>query len=314
MSFTRTVKNELITIPVETSEMLAEFSAFLNLACELHISNKEKSIEYKTTSPTVARRFLLLTKSLYQAETILMTKERRRFSNRPFVILKITNKIDKILSEHSYLDQPIESAQLLTQSPKTKRAFLRAAFLVSGSVNHPKTAQYHLEVYAENSEEIIFIQSLMNSFNLNARITKRRKGYIAYLKDAESISDFLQLLGAQNSVFTFEDNRIKRDFNNSINRIINCEIANEKKSIMAADRHFEHIKLIESYEMKSEIDEKMQETIDLRKKYPEANLRELTEHYYEEYNTTISRSGLNHRLKKIETLANKIREGSKQDD
>lgn len=307
MSFTKTVKNELITIPVKTGEMLAEFSAFLNLSCELHISNKKKSIHYKTTNPTVARRFLLLSKSLYQAETNLLTQERRRFSNRPFVIIQITDNIDRILSEHSYMEHPIENAGLLTQSPNEKKAFLRAAFLVSGSVNHPKTAQYHLEIFANNSNEIIFIQSLMNHFNLNARVTKRRNGYIAYLKDAESISDFLQMMGAQNAVFTFEDIRIKRDFNNSINRIINCEIANEKKSIVAANRQFENIELIESYEIDSEIDERMRKTIELRKKYPEANLRELTEHYVDDYGETISRSGLNHRLKKIEELANKIR-------
>lgn len=314
MSFTKTVKNELITIPVKTSEMLGEFSAFLNLSCELVIANNEKIIDFETTSPTVARRFLSLTKTLYQSETVLMTKERQRFSKRPFVILRITNKVQEILTEHSFLDEPIENAQLLTQTDSAKKAFLRAAFLVAGSVNHPKTAQYHLEIFAESTSKIIFIQSLINSFNLNARITKRRKGYIVYLKDAESISDFLQIVGAQNSVFMFEDLRIRRDFNNSINRIINCEIANEKKAFVAAEKQFSNIELIESYEMGSDVDDKMRETMELRKKYPDANLRELTEHYEEEYGEKISRSGINHRLKKIEILADKIREGSNNND
>lgn len=308
MTFTRTVKNELITVPVKTTEMLAEFSAFLNLACDFIISNNMHVIEFPTTSATVSRRFLSLAKSLYQAETVLITKERETAINKKTIILRLTTKIEEIISEHGYLEDRIDQAKLIAQSEDAKKAFLRASFLISGSVNHPKTAEYHLEIFAKNSEEIIFIQSLMNHFNLNAKIIKRRNGYIVYLKNADSISDFLQLIGAQNALFEFEDNRIRRDFNNSINRIMNIEIANEKKSYEAAVKQFNNIKLIESYRLNNEVDDKMLEVINLRKKYPEASLQDLTFHYQEEYGETISRSGLNHRFNKIEKLANKIRE------
>lgn len=308
MTFTRTVKKELITIPVETTEMLAEFSAFLNLACDFTITNNKQVIDFPTTNPTVSRRFLSLSKSLYQAETALITKERETAINKRTIILRLTSSINEIITEHGYLEDRMEQAKLITQSEETKKAFLRASFLIAGSINHPKTAEYHLEIFAKNTDEIIFMQSLMNHFNLNAKLIKRRNGYIVYLKNAESISDFLQIVGAQNALFEFEDNRIRRDFNNSINRIMNIEIANEKKSYQAAVKQFENIKLIESYRLNNEVDDKMIEVIKLRKKYPEASLNELTEYYEEEYDATISRSGLNHRFNKVAKLANKIRE------
>lgn len=307
MSFAKTVKEELVSIPASLDEQLAEFAAFLNLSTEFHIENRHKMLDFKTNNPTVAKRFLQLVRSLYQAETTLMTKKQIRLRQRQTVIIRLTSKIDDIINEHSLMDNPLESQDVLTQSEDQKRAYLRAAFLASGSVNHPKTAEYHLEIYAQQPDQIVFLQQLMNTFDLNARIIERRNGYITYLKDAEKISNFLAVTGAQNSVFQFEDLRIKRDFNNSINRVMNCEIANEKKTIVAANKQLKDIELIETY-VKT-IDKKTQQIISLRKAHPDANLRELVEQFEEAYHETISRSGMNHRLVKIKQMANQIREG-----
>lgn len=309
MSFAKTVKSELVSLPVILEEQLAEFSAFLNLQTELRIENKVKMLDFKTNNPTVAKRFLQLVRTLYQAETSLITQKQNRLNQKQTIIIRIHSKVDEIINEHSLFESPIESQELLTQSPEAKKAYLRAAFLSSGSVNHPKTAEYHLEIYTQNPRQIVFIQQVINTFGLNARITKRRKGYIAYLKDAEGVSDFLQVVGAQNSVFKFEDIRIKRDFNNSINRIINCEIANEKKTIVAANQQLKDIELVEKYIPKAHIDEKIQQIMDLRKENPDISLRELSEIYEEIYDEPLSKSGLNHRLTKIKQLAEKIKEG-----
>ncbi len=309
MSFARTVKEELVTVPVELDGQLAEFSAFLNLNTEFHIENKHKMLDFKTNNPTVARRFLQLTRTLYQAETTLMSQKQVKLNQRQTVIIRIQSKVEDIINEHGLFDNPIDNQELTTQSVEAKRAYLRAAFLSSGSVNHPKTAEYHLEVFAKSSEQIIFIQSLMNAFDLNARITTRRKGFIAYLKDAEHISDFLQVIGAQNSVFQFEDIRIKRDFNNSINRVMNCEIANEKKVFVAANMQLEDIETIETFIPEHHINEKMKMVMQLRKDNPESSLTDLTELYESTYGETISKSGLNHRFMKIRQLAEQIKEG-----
>jgi cell division protein WhiA len=309
MSFARTVKEELVSLPVDFSEQLAEFAAFLNMSTEFHIESKKKMLDFKTNNPTVAKRFLQLVRSLYQAETSLITQKNNRLKQRQTIIIRLSSKVEDIINEHGLFDEPLNSAELITQQEESKRAYLRAAFLASGSVNHPKTAEYHLEIFSLDGSHIIFIQGLMNHFDLNARITKRRKGFIAYIKDAEAISDFISIVGAQNAVFQFEDIRIKRDFNNSINRIMNCEIANEKKTIVAANQQMKDIEVLETYGIKNQIDEKIIKVMELRKTYPDVSLNELTAYYEETYEETISRSGLNHRLNKIKQLASQIREG-----
>ncbi|MBN2794404.1 MAG: DNA-binding protein WhiA, partial [Clostridia bacterium] len=128
---------------------------------------------------------------------------------------------------------------------------------------------------------------------------------------AEAISSFLNVIGAIESVFKFEDIRIKRDFNNSINRLINIEIANEKKTISAANEQLEDIELIKSNKMYGTIDNKLKETIRLRETYPDASLNELIAFYKNETGLNLSKSGMNHRLSKIKLLADSIREGQK---
>lgn len=311
MTFTKLVKNELTTIPSNHSEMLAEFAAFLNFSSEFHIENGQMSIHFQTKNPTITKRFLLLSKALYDTETELIQKEQQKFTKKPLIILKLIKNVDKIINEHDYLGSPVENMRLITQNDEEKKALLRGAFIVSGSVNHPNTKEYHLEIFSNNQQEIIYIQSLMNHFNLNARITKRRNGYIAYLKDAESISDFIKILGATNAVFKYEDIRIKRDFNNSINRIMNCEIANEKKTYKAALDQLKNIQIIKKHLNYLELDDKIVRVMDLREKYPEANLRELSEFYEHEYEDSLSRSGINHRFRKIKELASNFKEESK---
>jgi DNA-binding protein WhiA len=309
MSFAKTVKEELVSIPVELDEQLAEFSAFINLNAEFHIENKQKMLDFKTNNPTVAKRFLQLVRSLYQAETSLITQRINKLNQRNAIIIRIQSKVEDIVNEHSLLDSPIENQELTTATPEAKQAFLRAAFLSGGSVNHPKTAEYHLEIYTRDPEQAVFLQSVMNYFDLNAKITKRRQGFICYLKDAEGISDFLQIVGAQNSVFHFEDVRIKRDFNNSINRVMNMEIANEKKAIVAANEQLKDIEIVLTYVPESQIDAKSRQVIELRKMYPEASLKELVDLFEETYHDHISKSGLNHRLVKIKQMAKEIKEG-----
>ena len=309
MSFAKTVKEELVSLPVELEGQLAEFSAFLNLNVEFHIEEKRKMLDFKTNNPTVAKRFLQLVRTLYQAETSLIKKKTNQLKARHAIIVRIQSRVEDIINEHSYLENQIESQELLTQSPEAKRAYLRAAFLTCGSINHPKTANYHLEMFSRDSDQIIFIQSLMNDFDLNAKITKRRNGFIVYLKDAEGISNFLQVTGAQNSVFQFEDLRIKRDFNNSINRIMNCEIANEKKIFVAANDQLKDIELIEAFIPAHHIDVKIKRVMDLRKTNPESSLQEMTDIYEQTYQEKISKSGMNHRIQKIKQMAEQIKEG-----
>ncbi len=298
-----------MTVPIELEEQIAEFSAFINLNGEFHIESKKKMLDFKTNNPTVAKRFLQLVRSLYQSETSLLTQKLNKLNQRNAIIIRIQSNVEDIVNEHGLLDDPIDNEELSTANPEAKKAFLRAAFLAGGSVNHPKTAEYHLEIFTKDANQAVFLQSIMNFFELNAKITKRRQGFICYIKDAQGISDFLQLVGAQQALFQFEDIRIKRDFNNSINRVMNMEIANEKKAIVAANEQMKDIEIVEKYIPKGQIDEKSRQVIELRKAYPEASLMELVDLYEETYHDQISKSGMNHRLVKIRLMAKEIKEG-----
>lgn len=309
MSFAKTVKKELSTLPANTEEMLAEFAGFLNLAVEFHIIDKQQTLDFSTNNPVIAKRFLQLAKALYPVEAMILTKENAKLNKKQLIIVRLISSVQEIINEHSFFESPISNQKLLTQTPECKKAFLRAAFLVSGSVNHPRKSEYHLEIYSTDAQQVVFIQQLMNFFDLNAKIIKRRNGYIAYLKEAQAISDMLQIIGATNAVFEFEDLRIKRDFNNSINRIINIEIANEKKIIEAANSHLDDIQIIEKYMLEHNVDDKLKRVIDLRKDYPQESLSALAELYEEKYDEKISKSGIHHRLDRINKMAEEIRKG-----
>jgi len=305
LSYAKRVKEELSHLTLSKSEEIAEISAMIELGTEFQISKNQKSLWFKTNNPTIARRFLTLLKKNYDIGNTMLTKRQGNF-NRGFQIeLGITDDLDAIILEHSILSET-DNTYLLTLTDEDKKAYLRGAFLTSGSVNDPKRSEYHLEIYSENKKAILRVLKLMNYFDLNAKLTTRRNGVICYIKEVSKIEDFLRLIGAFEMVYLFEDIRIKRDFNNSINRVLNCEIANEKKALNAANEQLRNIKIIENH--KEKMTDKLYMVAKLRRKNPLATLNELVLLYEEEYNEKISKSGLNHRFIKIKEIANNLEE------
>lgn len=304
MTFTRSVKEELTRLKLSKKENLAEVSALLHINSEL-----DEAIVFSSKNIATIRRFYALIKELYDAEMETITKDDPRIASKGYMVV-IKTEIDKIVSEHGFDD--MLNHELITQSNDEKRAYLRGAFLASGSINDPISSNYHFEIFTKSKQEAIFIQRLMNHFELNAKITTRRDGLIIYIKEAEAISEFLKLVSAFNGVFTFEELRIQRDFNNSINRIINCEIANEKKTLEAANEQLLHIKFIKQYIDINTIDPKIKEIMDLREEHVDASLLELAHAYEHKYGEKISKSGINHRLNKIKQLKDELLKSLKE--
>lgn len=175
-----------------------------------------------------------------------------------------------------------------------------------GSVNNPETSSYHLEIYSNYEDHNEDICQMMNAFDMNARTIERRNGYIAYIKEAEKIADFLVLIGAVSSMMKFEDVRIVRDMRNSVNRIVNCENANLSKVINASSKQIEAIAYIDETVGISELPPKLQEVAQLRLQFPEASLIEIGEMVT---SGTVSKSGINHRLRKIVAFADDLKAG-----
>ena len=163
-----------------------------------------------------------------------------------------------------------------------------------------------MELLIQQPEEAVFVQKLLNLFDLNAKILARDKGYMIYIKEAEKISDFIKILGANKAVLYFEDVRIYRDQKNQTNRLNNCEQANIDKVIQTATTQLEQIKIIEENDGIMLLDDKTKDALEYRKKYPEASLKELAEIISLETNKSITKSGLNHRLRKIKELAENL--------
>ena len=187
-----------------------------------------------------------------------------------------------------------------------KRSYLRGAFLAGGSVNNPETSSYHLEIFSLYKEHSEALCELMNSFDLNAKTLERKKGYMTYLKEAEKITDFLIIIGANNAMLKFEDIRILRDMRNSVNRLVNCETANLNKTIGASVRQVENIKYIQGTVGLDVLPEKLREIAELRVAHKDVTLKEFGEMVS---SGPISKSGINHRLRKIDEIAEKIRKG-----
>ena len=186
------------------------------------------------------------------------------------------------------------------------RAYLAGAFLACGSVNNPETSNYHLEMSFAEEEYANFIAQLMNNFELNAKIIKRRNRYVVYLKSSEKIGDFLRAMGASRSVMNFESTRIDRNMSNTVNRWNNCDIANEIKSLASANKQIDDINTVDMFMGLEMLDEKTRSVALIRRKYPEMSLNELAQVYYEETGQTISKSGLHHRFKKISDEAKRL--------
>lgn len=174
--------------------------------------------------------------------------------------------------------------------------------MATGSVSNPQTSGYHMEMSVSTKGDANLIVHLLKGFNVVSKILKRKNKYMVYVKQAEMISDTLKMFGAINSMFFFEDIRIYRDHKNMVNRLNNCEIANQEKTTITGLKQLEDIEYLKKYDLVGLLDERIQEVIEYRIKYPETSYQELAEIVSTESGKSISKSGINHYFRKIKEL------------
>lgn len=307
MSFTTTVKNEICTMDYSNTENIALLSAFVRSNGKFD----DNKIELSTENAKVAKKLYLLFKSLYGIEVDLDQRTVANFIKKKNYIITINNKVDEILSDLSVLDSNnnyIESPkEYVVDALEDKKAYLRGSFLSKGSINDPKTSQYHLEFGFDNKHEAVFVQRLLNEFDMNSKIIIRDTKYMVYIKEAEKISDFLKIINAFQAVLYYENIRIYKEQKNNTNRLNNCEQANMDKIIETCNNQLKDIEVIENEMGLDLLDEKIQEACLYRRKYPETSLTELSNIISLETGVTITKSGLNHRFRKIKEIANRVR-------
>ena len=310
MSFTVTIKEEIVKTESNESELIAELSGYIR---NNSIISKDK-ITMTTENNFVVERIINSIKDIFDITPQVDTIENLNFSKNTLYQITIKDEVVKILKtlgikeDNKYLDTV---PNYIIGANEEIRGYLRGVFLGTGSINDPKKSRYHMELLIDKPSESVFVQKLLNIFDLNAKILNRDKGYMIYIKEAEKISDFLKILGANKAVMYYEDVRVYRDKKNKTNRLNNCEQANIDKIIENATSQLEDIEVIEKNDGIVLLDDKVKEALEYRKKYPETSLKELAEIISLETNKPITKSGLNHRLKKLKDLADKFRKMNK---
>ncbi len=308
MSFSMDIKQEVTKLDSTKTEYISELSAIVRNTSIITSSSLVINLE----NNSVARRIYKLFKNVYGVTPIITVRKRYNFNKNLNYILEIKHKVDKILKDLSILDDHSKYMNIpknyIISDEEEIRAYLRGVFISVGSVNDPKTSRYHLELSLDNLEYAKFINNLLNKHYLNSKILKREKCYMVYIKEAEKISDFLRIIKAYNAVMYYEDIRIYRDHKNMTNRLNNCEQANIDKIFITSNKQIKDINIIKENDMLDLLDDKLLEAINYRLKYPETSLQELSEIITIETGNKITKSGLNHRFRKIKDIATNIKQ------
>ncbi|GAB3801378.1 DNA-binding protein WhiA [Virgibacillus kimchii] len=315
MSFASVIKKELTSIESDTCCKQSELAALIRMNGIISISRDRYILDVQTENAAIARRIYTLTKSSYGLPMELLVRKKMKLKKNNVYIVRMKKNVEGFLSDLGILQEPYKLKRNISskylKKDCCKRAYLRGAFLAGGSINNPETSSYHLEIYNAYQEHNDALCKILNGFELHARKLERKKGYIVYMKEAEKITAFLSIIGAHNAVFKFEDVRIVRDMRNSVNRIVNCETANLNKTIGAAFRQIKNIQLIDEEIGINQLPEKLREIAVLRVQHQDVSLKELGELVK---NGNISKSGVNHRLKKIDEIAERIKRGETMEE
>lgn len=310
MSFASEIKKELTGVEVDACCGQAELAALIRMNGSVSFSQQEYMLDVQTENAAIARRIYTLIKSTYSFPVELLVRKKMKLKKNNVYIVRMKEDVEQMLIDLDIVKKPYtfvrSISNLFLQKECCKKSYLRGAFLAGGSINNPETSSYHLEIFNIYEEHNSALCDLLNDFNLRARKLERKNGHIVYIKEAEKITEFLGIIGAHNALFKFEDVRIVRDMRNSVNRLVNCETANMNKTIGAAYRQIENIQLIDRTVGLDALPEKLREIALLRIEHDDVTLKELGELVT---SGKISKSGVNHRLKKINEFADKIRRG-----
>jgi len=307
MSFSTTTKEELARLIVQKRCCeLAELAALVRMDGMLQIStNQQYSLNVTTESAPVARKLYRLAKELLGLPAAIVVRRKLRLKKNNSYLVRIYPKgIEDLqrlglVNAEGKIQAGIEKSLVRTRCDQ--KAYLRGAFLAGGSISNPE-GNYHLEIITNDALLAEDISSLFNRFDLKAKVSTRKKFHVVYLKESEHIFEFLALIGAHQALFEFENIRILKGMRNQVNRIVNCETANLNKTVDAAVRQLENIRLIDKVIGLKSLPENLQQIAELRLEFSDATLKELGEML----SPKVGKSGVNHRLRKIDEIAEKI--------
>lgn len=308
MTFSSKIKDELSR--TEITDILstkAETAALVRTMGYISFKGFNKlEIELSTENAAIARRIFKLLKEAFGITTQVSVEKTNRLKKHNNYIINIDDKLSKnFLQETGIADSDFNIMtfdfgvpEALVKNDACKRAYIKGAFMGCGSISDPEKS-YHAEFVSNREEHSIGICKLLEGYGINGKIILRKNYYVTYIKESEQISDLLALMGANNAVLEFENVRAVKETRNQINRVINCETANLDKIVDTSMRQINNIKVLKRYKVIDKLPDHLRELAYLRLKHTNASLKELGEML----SPPLGKSGVNHRLRKIEEIA-----------
>lgn len=298
MSFSLEVKQELSKI-----NSLADKN---NVKCELmgylvtsNTSVQKNKVRFSTESQYNINRFSKLLNNLGFVNYDI------KIQRNMYYIFINKNDIQELIRAEENINIANEILSYFLKSEILEKAFIRGTFLGSGTINNPEK-KYHLEIFLKNLETAKYIIEILRKYSIDFKILERSKKYAIYTKEGEEISKFLALMGASASVLKFEEIRVYRDIKNNINRKVNCETANLNKIVNSSVKQINDIKYIKERGKFNELSEQLKEIAIVRIENPDMSLEELGKLLKK----PIGKSGVNHRLRKIQKIVEELKEES----
>lgn len=312
MSFSSQVKKELVGMPVNARHcMIAEIGALILMSGEVKQENDHWYIRFTTENAAVARKYFTLIEKAFNINTEVVLKTNKNKTRECYILdIKSSEDAKRILLATTILKHEENNFilrfymdQMIVQSMCCKRAYLRGAFLGAGSVSDPEKG-YHLEFVSPTLEHAEYLKETMHTLEMDAKIVSRKNNYVVYLKEGSQIVDLLNIMGAHIALMELENIRIVKEVRNNVNRLVNCETANLKKTVSAAVRQVQDIEYLQKTMGLSSLPDNLEEIARYRLEYPSATLKELGELLC----PPVGKSGVNHRLRKLSELADQMRE------
>ena len=312
MSFSAETKNELARVfSNDKCCNISELSAIVRLSGSIQLAGYKKlNLKISTELNSIARKVFKLLKSNFGINTEISVNKNQMLKRNSSYVLMVTSDMgaENLLRELGILSRE-EGFFTMNKVPEDLikdneciRAFIRGAFLGGGSISDPEK-NYHLEFFANNEEFAESLKNLINSLGFNSKTVSRKNNYVVYLKESEQISDLLNIIGAHQALLSLESTKIVKEMRNNVNRLVNCETANLSKTVNAAVRQIENIKYIQSKVGLDHLPPNLREIAELRVDNEDLTLKELGEMASPE----LSKSAVNHRLRKIEQIADDLR-------
>ena len=310
MSFSHEIKNELAHLePERRCCEIAEHAGNVRMEGNIMIGSRNGiGLELVTENNAVARKAYKGLKKLFQVETEITVQRRNRLKKNNVYLVRVPGqpKVMEVLdvlglTKDGLMYNPEISAELVKKEC-CRRSYLRGVFLGAGSLSDPMNS-YHLEIVANSEEYAESLVKLIETFGLHPKISSRKNVLLVYLKESEQIADFLNIIGAHQALLELENIRIQKEMRNQVNRLVNCESANMNKTIDAAYKQRMNIELIQKYHGFEKLNEGLRAVAEARLEYPEVSLKELGTLM----DPPIGKSGINHRMRKLEELADELR-------